>query len=261
MSRGCGKPVPPSWCGPGWRATGTWSRGRNIVAPFAVPAWWTRVRGFDWGYAAPFSVGWWAVVSDPWPCGHVVLPRGALLRYREWYGGSGRPNEGLRLDAEAVAAGIVERERTETVVRAVADPSIFREDGGPSIGERMRRAGVAFRPADNTRVGKAGALSGWDQMRARIAGTAEGPMLAVFQTCRDFIRTVPVLQHDAMRPEDLDTDGEDHIADETRYVCSSRPMTARPAPPPTRANDSWTRNWGRAAFIGAAGGGADWKTL
>jgi hypothetical protein len=226
---------------------------RNIIAPFAIPDHWTRIRGFDWGYAAPFSVGWWAMVSDVHPrewrpagfgAGVPSLPRGARVRYREWYGCNGRPNEGLRLDAEAVAAGIRERERGETVTRAVADPSIFRQDGGPSIGERLRRAGVAFRPADNTRVGKAGALSGWDQMRARIRGFEETPMLYVFDTCRDFIRTVPVLQHDPMRPEDLDTRAEDHIADETRYVCSSRPMAARLPKTPTRADDAWTREWG-----------------
>ena len=60
-------------------------------------------------------------------------------------------------------------------------------------------------------------------------------MLAVFDTCRDFIRTVPVLQHDPARPEDLDTDAEDHVADEARYACLSRPLIARataPAPPP-----------------------------
>ena len=233
-----------------------WS-SRNIIAPFKIPAHWTRVRGFDWGYAAPFSVGWWAVASDPlpleWrPAGTITLPRGALVRYREWYGGNGRPNQGLRLDAEAVAAGIRERERGEVIARAVADPSIFREDGGPSIGERLRRAGVVFRPADNTRVGQAGALSGWDQMRARIKGVDGAPMLYVFDTCRDFIRTVPVLQHDPMRPEDLDTRAEDHIADETRYVCSSRPMTARAPKTPTRADDAWTREWGR---------GTSWKTM
>ena len=124
-----------------------------------------------------------------------------MVRYREWYGSNGRRNEGLRLDAEAVAAGILEREHGETIRLAVADPSIFRQDGGPSIGERMRRARVNFRPADNTRVGAAGALSGWDQLRARIgggpplAGQTEdaAPMLYVFDTCRDFIRTVPVL--------------------------------------------------------------------
>ncbi len=232
-----------------------WS-ARNIIPPFRIPQFWSRMRSFDWGYAAPFSVGWWTVVSEATACGDVVLPRGALVRYREWYGSNGRANEGLRLDAEAVAAGILEREaeersRYEKIGFAVADPSIFRQDGGPSIGERLRRAGVGFRPADNTRVGKAGALSGWDQMRSRIAGTSEGPMLAVFDTCRDFIRTVPALQHDPMRMEDLDTNGEDHIADETRYACLARPMIARPRPVPTKADDAWTREWGR---------GTSWKT-
>jgi len=222
-----------------------WSN-RNIVAPFAVPPDWVRIRSFDWGYAAPFSVGWWAVAGEETRLADGRrLPRGALVRYREWYGGNGRPNEGLRLEAEAVARGILERETGERIALAVADPSIFREDGGPSIGERMRRVGVAFRPADNTRVGKAGALSGWDQVRARIAGTEAGPMLAVFDTCRDFIRTVPVLQHDRLRPEDLDTTAEDHVADETRYACLSRVYTPRAvATPALTADQQWERDWG-----------------
>jgi hypothetical protein len=229
-----------------------WS-ARNIVRPFAIPALWTRLRSFDWGYAAPFSVGWWAVVSDPYDAGgEKPIPRGALVRYREWYGSNGRRNEGLRLDAEAVAAGILERERGETIRLAVADPSIFRQDGGPSIGERMRRARVSFRPADNTRVGKAGALSGWDQLRARIVGTDGAPMLYVFDTCRDFIRTVPVLQHDPIRAEDLDTGAEDHIADEARYACLSRPLTARRQALAANPPDRWEQEWGR---------GTSWKTM
>jgi hypothetical protein len=221
-----------------------WSN-RNIVAPFVIPGDWIRIRAFDWGYAAPFSVGWWAVVPDAVHLPGVSLPRGAMVRYREWYGTSGRPGEGARMEAEAVARGILEREAGEKIGFPVADPSIFSHDGGPSLAERMRRCGVAFRPADNTRVGRAGALSGWDQMRARIAGTDEGPMLVVFDTCRDFIRTVPVLQHDRMRMEDLDTAAEDHIADETRYACLTRPLLPKPEPPTAlTADERWERDWG-----------------
>ena len=54
------------------------------------------------------------------------------------------------------------------------------------------------------------------QMRARIAGSEAGSTLVVFDTCRDSIRTVPVLQHDRMGVEDLNTTAEDHVADETR---------------------------------------------
>jgi hypothetical protein len=212
-----------------------WS-GRNILKPFPIPEFWTRFRAFDWGYAAPFSVGWWAVASDDFNHADGVIPRGALVRYREWYG-AGQRGAGLRLDAEAIAAGIAEREAAERMADAVADPSLFSENGGPSLAERFARAGVWFRPADNTRVARAGALSGWDQMRARIRGDGARPLLYVFSSCREFIRTVPVLQHDAARLEDLDTGAEDHVADETRYACLSRPLIARPPKPPGTPRD------------------------
>jgi hypothetical protein len=141
----------------------------------------------------------------------------------------------VRLTAETIAAGILERERGERIASQVADPSIFSQNGGPSIAERMARCGVRMRRADNTRVGQAGAMSGWDQVRARIAGTAAGPMLVVFDTCRHFIRTVPVLQHDPTRLEDIDTRAEDHIADETRYACLSRRLAPPSAPKPDRS--------------------------
>jgi hypothetical protein len=48
-------------------------------------------------------------------------------------------------------------------------------------------------------------------------------MIYTFSTCVDSIRTIPALQHDQDKPEDLDTDGEDHAADEWRYACMSRP--------------------------------------
>ena len=224
-----------------------WS-GANIIKPVAIPAWWARVRSFDWGYAAPFSVGWWAIAADPIPvlseAGPLIAPRGAMIRYREWYGQGRSAGEGVRLEAEAVAAGILQREAGDEVQLAVADPSIFAQNGGPSIGERMARAGVRFRAADNTRVGAAGALSGWDQVRARIAGDGVTPMLFVFDTCRDFIRTVPALTHDPQRIEDVDTRAEDHIADETRYACLSRTWTPT-APEGAPADDDWAR-WRRA---------------
>jgi hypothetical protein len=60
----------------------------------------------------------------------------------------------------------------------------------------------------------------------------------VFETCRDFIRTVPSLPHDDKRPEDIDTDAEDHVADEARYACMSRPWIPHIEPKsPRRARD------------------------
>jgi hypothetical protein len=208
-----------------------WSAARNVIRPCELAEHWTRFRSFDWGSARPFSVGWWCVAGETFRADGVVIKRGSLVRYREWYGCTGKPNEGLKMTAEEIARGILERELGDQISYGVADPAIFSEDGGPSHAERMYRAGVPWRRADNARVSRHGAIGGWDQMRSRISGDDEGPGLVVFNTCRDFIRTVPALQHDPARAEDIDTDAEDHAADEARYACMSRPYAA-PTPKP-----------------------------
>lgn len=203
---------------------------RHVVRPGRLPRHWTRFRSFDWGSARPFSVGWYAV-SD----GELeAYPRGALIRYREWYGMvPGQINVGLKMTAEDVAKGIIEREdEGESIDYSVADPSIFAADGGPSIAERMYTATggrVDFVRADNRRVAAGGAIGGWDQVRARLVGENGRPMLYFFDTGTELIRTLPALQHDAKRPEDVDTESEDHACDELRYACMSRPYT-RPRP-------------------------------
>lgn len=204
-----------------------WDSSQHVIRPFEIPDDWLRFRAADWGSAKPFSVGWWAVVGDDTPIQHdhseMVLPRGAIVRYREWYGKSA-PNTGLKLTAEEVALGILSKEQPgEKITYGVIDPAAFAVDGGPSIAERMAKVGVSFRRADNKRVAQMGALGGWDQMRQRMKGDGERPMIYTFSTCVDSIRTIPALQHDQDKPEDLDTDGEDHAADEWRYACMSRP--------------------------------------
>lgn len=223
-----------------------WDRKRHVVKPFEIPKDWTRFRSGDWGSAKPFSIGWWAIVQNDYVASNgdnaVTLPRGALVRYREWYGMKpGKPNDGLKLHAEAVGKGIAEREAGEKIDYGVLDPAAFAEDGGPSIAWRIMEATghkVTFRRADNARVPQRGAMGGWDQMRSRLIGDGDGnPMIAAFSTCLDSIRTIPALQHDDVRPEDLDTDGEDHAADEWRYACMSRPWV-RPEPQPQKPADA-----------------------
>ena len=215
------------------------SETKHVIPPFTIPDSWLRFRSCDWGSARPFSIGWWTVVTDDFTIsrtgtnGHSVeriLPRGSIIRYREWYGASA-PNTGLKLPAEDVADGIVSRETHEprnaegmpAITYGVIDPAAYASDGGPSIAERMARRKVFFRRADNARVSSRGALGGWDQLRARLIGDGERPMIYFFSTCIDSIRTLPALQHDQNRPEDVDTEGEDHAPDEIRYACMSRP--------------------------------------
>ena len=92
---------------------------------------------------------------------------------------------GLKLHAEEVGKGIAEREQGESIAYGVLDPSAFKEDGGPSIAERIARGSggkVWFRHADNTRVPARGAMGGWDQVRSRLVGDGDGrPMMVTFR--------------------------------------------------------------------------------
>lgn len=200
-----------------------WSEKNVLPADWVgrIPPGAKRFRSFDWGSAKPFSVGWYAISDGSWG-----LPRGALVKYREWYGCTGQPNVGLKMDAELVAEGINSREEGENVHYGVADPSIFVRDGGPSIGERMniKMKGCPFRAGDRKRI------VGWDQMRKYISGEHGVPMLYFLENCIDSIRTIPALPHDEHNSEDVDTDAEDHAGDETRYACMSRPWLPKDKP-------------------------------
>lgn len=201
-------------------------RSRHVIKPFVIPAHWTRIRAYDWGRASPFACVWAAVSDGTVTIVHndedLTIPRGALVFYREWYGmKANTPNVGLLMNDTEVAQGIVKRSRDESFTNgcSVADPSIFNVVTGESIAEIFRKSGVTFTKADNSRV------AGWAQMHKRLAGNNEGvPMIYFFDTMRHTIRTLPLLQHDDDRVEDLDTDQEDHAADAVRYACMTRPM-------------------------------------
>jgi hypothetical protein len=208
------------------------SEHRHVCEPFTVPEHWMRFRAMDWGFAEPFCVGWYAVASGEWPLhDNIILPKGGLVKYREWYGcPEGRTNVGLRMNDEEVAKGIAAREFGEKIAYGVLDPSAFAQRGGPSNAETMAKAGALFRPADNTRTGPRGHVVGWSLVRHRLDGIEpERPMLVFFNTCKDTIRTLPMMVHHRDRAEDMDDTAEDHAVDEGRYACASRPWI-KPAP-------------------------------
>ncbi|MEE8289788.1 MAG: hypothetical protein V3R25_10290 [Nitrosomonadaceae bacterium] len=208
-----------------------WSKDKHVVEPFRCPPHWTKFRAMDWGSAAPFCVLWFAVVSEAGMYGGKFMPVGALVVYREWYGKGKKNNTGLKLTSQLVADGIAERSpKEEKYAYSVLDPAAFAEDGGPSLAENMmvQQSSVAFIRADNKRVGKTGAMVGWNHVRHRLNGNGDHPMLFVADCCKDLIRTLPLMQHDQVKAEDLDTKMEDHAVDTLRYGCASRPMTAKP---------------------------------
>lgn len=191
----------------------------HVIHPFRVPDSWRVWRGFDWGYSRPFSVGWYAVDHER-----------RMYRIRELYGCTGTPNTGVQWEPARVAQEIrrIEAEDPNLMgkqIFGVGDPAIWQSDGTESIGALMERERVYFEKGDHARI------NGKMQVHHRLAFDEDGrPMLYVFDTCKHFIRTVPNLVYDETDVEDIDTDGEDHIYDELRYVCMKNPISPRPRP-------------------------------
>ena len=192
-------------------------RWTHVIAPFDLNAGeargWNLLRSYDFGYAKPFSCAWWAVDYD-----------GTLYRILELYGCTGTPNEGVKWTPDEQFRKIHEVETTHPWLKGrridgVADPAIWDASRGESIAETAGKYGVYFTPGDNDRI------SGWMQVHYRFQFDENGyARMYVFDNCRGFIRTIPQLMYSETKPEDLDTGMEDHIADETRYLCMSRPV-------------------------------------
>lgn len=210
---------------------GKWT---HVIDPIPIRRNWIIYRSFDWGSAKPFSCGWWALSDDE---------DGTLYRILEFYGvqrshGEAIANEGLKWHADRVFSEIARIEREHPwlagkEIIGVADPSIFKEDGGPSIAEAGYKHGIFFKKADNSR------LPGWDQVRYRMQFNQYGePRMYIFSNCKDTIRTMPLLMHDEKNVEDLDSSMEDHIADDIRYMCQERKVQ------PLIEEEAYRPEWG-----------------
>ena len=177
-------------------------------------AGWKIFRSYDFGYGKPFSCAWWAMSYD-----------GVLYRIEELYGCvKDSPNEGLRWTPDQQFKKIAEIEKEHPWLKGkriegIADPSIWDASRGESIADTALKYGVYFQPGDNNRI------AGWMQCHYRLQFDENGySRMYVFDNCKAFLRTIPTLIYDTHKPEDLDTSLEDHVADEWRYMCMSRPI-------------------------------------
>lgn len=225
-----------------------WDSHCHVVRPFAIPPTWIIKRTFDWGSSKPFSVGF-SAISDGTDAvladGSVLRTiKGDIFRIGEWYGHDPKKvNTGLQLTNAKISEGIVRREIGLGIhhrcVPGPADGSIFDVVDGNSIAATMMKPvvidGKQYRGTVFTRADKSpgSRISGWDKLRQRLLNALpyvrdeqgkmiprvrEEPGLFVFNTCTKFIELFPVVPRDEEKPDDVDTDAEDHIADEVRYL-------------------------------------------
>ena len=192
-----------------------WDKNHHVVEPFTIPESYKKFRAYDYGYENPACCKWYALDYD-----------GRVFVYREKYW-----QKGHKTPAEDQAKEIERLSKGEHYEYSVADPAIFSptgmvdKAGGQTIAETFYRNNVGFMPASNRRV------DGWGIMHQYLKWSEfVKPKMLYFSTCVDSIRTIPSLVHDEIKPEDLDTDGEDHAADVDRYFLTS--LHERRAPKP-----------------------------
>ena len=189
-------------------------RWTHVIEPFEPPRGWNIMRSYDFGYNKPFSLGYWAVDYD-----------GVLYRIMEMYGCTQTPDEGVKWSPDEQFRRIRDFEnehpwlKGRKIVDSVADPAIWDQSRGESIAETAARYGIYFSPGDNNRI------PGWMQVHYRLQFDENGyARMYVFNNCKAFIRTMPLMMYSETHPEDLDTKLEDHCPDEVRYMCMSRPV-------------------------------------
>ena len=195
-------------------------RWTHVIEPFDINSGvcrtWNIYASYDFGYGKPFSYTWWAMDTQ-----------GILYRVLELYGCTGTPNEGVKWtpDQQFKEIARIENEhpwlKGRKIVDRIADPAIFDASRGESIADTAMKYGIHFSPGDNQRI------PGWMQCHYRLQFDENGyPRMYVFNTCKAFLRTVPLMMYSTTKPEDLDTTLEDHACDEWRYLCMSRPIKA-----------------------------------
>lgn len=199
------------------------SRQHHACAPFKLPdTWHRRYISVDWGYGAPWATLFFARDEDLWKKDHI--PR--WYAYRELYAPGVRDQQQARLIRDSMEWDTTHRGRSANrlIWDAVADPSMWNKSSqtGVSPADIYQAQMVPIMPANNDRV------NGWQRMREYLDAMPDGkPGLIFFDTCVNALRTLPDMQRARNRPEDMDTDGEDHASDAVRYFCMTQAAIQR----------------------------------
>lgn len=237
----------------GGRFDHLWREHVHVVEPFNIPKGWLVDRSHDWGESKPFSNLWFAE-SDGKECvingKRVKYPKGTLFVIGEFYGcEKDQHNTGLKMSASNVAKVVSEIDKCivdeskelprevgeinfikgiakgHTVKAGPADNAIFNKDDEQiSISDKMKSQGVSWRESNKSPGSRInGAALICEMLEAALEGNdselgvPERPAVYFFNNVRGIISRFPVLSRDSKKPDDVDTEQEDHDYDAFRY--------------------------------------------
>lgn len=179
-----------------------WRKAKH-VAKLDVPStaqWYLAVDG---GFIKPAAFLW------------IAMWDGRAYVRHEW-----NPVRVLNSDQAKGSKALTAEYGIRSLKLRVADTSLWtpEQDTGESAAETFARHGMPLTQATKDRV------NGWKRVREWLADAPDGkPWLMVHPDCTYLIRTLPSLVSEKTKPEDVDTDGEDHSADALRYFAMARP--------------------------------------
>jgi hypothetical protein len=199
--------------------------GRDF--PFDITRRWLPRLALDWGMSAP------AVCLYGGTCPGDVrgITKGTIVIFDEISThASDDLNRGEDWPVGKLAEAITEkcaewnmhREGVVDDARGLSGPDdtlikMFRQEWGINF----------TKPVKGSRVG------GWATIRGLLSNVTENngqPGLLISERCQYLWQTLPHLQRDPRRLEDLDTKGPDHGADALRYFINSEPRIMRVIP-------------------------------
>ena len=241
----------------GGRFDHLWDAGVHIMPSFKIPSSWSMDRAHDWGESKPFSNLWFAQsdgtearLSDG---STFCPPANTLILIGEWYGCEPEEmNKGIQLSSTKVGKGVkyldklIEGQQVDMpdcfkdgmpgqvnitgnigsdIWPGPADSSIFNTNTDEHcIADNFAKEGVKWRKSDKSPGSRInGATIICDRLEASLdamdseSGVSEKPGFYVFENCRGFISRFPILARDDKKPDDVDTEQEDHDYDAFRY--------------------------------------------
>ncbi len=187
-----------------------WRHDKHVCEPFAIPESWPKFRSIDpSGRSGITSCHWYTVDRD-----------GRVYVFREHYA--------TDMDMDQHADEIARMSLDENGIQEPYQYTVIDSAAGAKAGysetgiEIYMRHGVGVQEqiisAPKERI------IGWNIVHQYLridkptpSNSNPQPMLKVFKNCVNMIRTIPALQHDELHPDDVNSKGEDHAADELRY--------------------------------------------
>lgn len=166
----------------------------HVCEPFELPEHFPRFGGLDYGYTAP-SAAVWCAYDKAFDTVYV---------YDELY------MKGLTY------VDLANELKLKENPTFYADPALWAKKDNPKSGyTEMRDEGIELIKGNNSRI------HGWNMIREKLKVFNGQTRIKIFSNCKELIRSLPELVHDQRKPEDVDTNGDDHLADALRYAIAT----------------------------------------